>query len=252
MIVLLFAVALAQAGPPLAASDVLANRYDHCVRLSESDAPAARAYAANWHGTGGGFLARQCSGLAFAQERNWAGAADAFDAAAREAEVAHDARAATYWAQTGNAWLAAGDAIKARAALDAALASGSLVGLALGEVQLDHARALVAADEPEAARTDLDHALVNAGNDPLAWLLSATLARRMGNVPRAKTDIAQALDRSSDDASVQLEAGNIAALARDEAGARGAWGKAVAIAPDTPAGRSAAAALKQFDVAVKQ
>ncbi|RZM06084.1 MAG: hypothetical protein EOP68_16805, partial [Sphingomonas sp.] len=157
------------------------------------------------------------------------------------------ARSATYWAQAGNAWLAAGESIKARTALDSALTSGTLTGLALGEAQLDHARALVAGGELDAARTDIDLALATAADDPLAWLLSATLARRSGDLRRAKTDIGEALKRSSDDAAVQLEAGNIAALTGDEAAARTAWGQAARLAPTTDAGKSAVAALKQFD-----
>jgi tetratricopeptide (TPR) repeat protein len=126
------------------------------------------------------------------------------------------------------------------------LIAGTLEGLALGEAQLDHARVLVAAGEPEGARRDIDMALKTAGDDPLAWLLSATLARRDGDVIRARKDIAEALKRSADDASVQLEAGNIAALARDEAGARAAWAEAARLAPNAPAGKEARAALAQF------
>ena len=156
-------------------------------------------------------------------------------------------RAANYWAQAGNAFLAAGDATHARAALDAALAAGELSGFALGEAQLDRARASVAGGQMVAARVDLDAALTNAPADPLAWLLSATLARRMKNLPRAQKDIAQALARSADDASVQLEAGNIAAVAGDEAGARKAWSEAARLSPpDSPIRAEAAKALSQF------
>ena len=137
-------------------------------------------------------------------------------------------------------------AAAARAALDAALAAGTLTDLQRGEAHLDRARALVAAGDLPAARRDLDEAVVTAGDDPLAWLLSATLARRMNDLPRAKLDIAQALRRSADDASVQLEAGNIAALSNDSDRARAAWAEAARLAPDTPAGRSAAGALAQF------
>src|SRR3569623_1684187 len=77
--------------------------------------------------------------------------------------------------------------------------------------RLDRARALVAAGKLAPARTDLDAALDAAPKDPLAWLRSATLARRMSDLPRAQGDIARALALSADDASVQLEAGNIAA-----------------------------------------
>ena len=99
----------------------------------------------------------------------------------------------------------------------------------------------------EQARTDLDLALANAPGDPLAWLLSATLARRQNDVRRARSDIAEALKRSPDDASVQLEAGNIAAFGGDEAGARAAWAQAARLAPNGPQGKAAVAALRQFD-----
>ncbi|MGJ3628566.1 hypothetical protein AB5I41_19510 [Sphingomonas sp. MMS24-JH45] len=75
-------------------------------------------------------------------------AAAAFADAARASELASDERAADYWAQSGNAWLAAGDPAKARGALDAALAAGTLTGLDRGEAYLDRARALVAAGNP--------------------------------------------------------------------------------------------------------
>ena len=79
-----------------------------------------------------------------------------------------------------------------------------------------------------------------------AGVIAATLARRMGDLPRAKLDIAQALRRSADDASVQLEAGNIAAAGGEAERAQAAWKEAARLAPDAPAGRSAANALTQF------
>lgn len=221
-------------------------RFDRCIALVSTDPAAARAAAAQWRIEGGGWFARQCAGMAYTKEAKWSAAAAEFEAAAHAAEAGLDARAPNYWAQSGNAWLAAGEPAKARLALDAALASGGLAGLQRGEAQLDRARALVALGQPAPARADLDAALKIAGEDPLAWLLSATLARRMSDLPRAKADIAEALKRAADDASVQLEAGNIAALAGDEAGARAAWSEAARLAPSSDAGRSAAAALKQF------
>jgi hypothetical protein len=222
------------------------SRFDRCVALVATDPGAARAAATQWRVEGGGWFARQCAGMAYTREANWPSAAAEFEAAARAAEAGHDVRAPNYWAQAGNAWLAADEPAKARVALDAALASGGLAGLQRGEAQLDRARALVTLGENGPARTDLDAALKTAGDDPLAWLLSATLARRTGDLPRAKVDIAEALRRSADDASVQLEAGNIAALDKDEAGARRAWSEAARLAPDAPTGQSATAALQQF------
>ena len=231
----------------LQAASGIDTRFDRCIALIATDPGAARAAAAEWRAEGGGSIARQCAGLAYTKESNWRAAAAEFEAAARAVEAGHDVRAPSYWAQAGNAWLAAAEPLKARGALDAALASGGLTGLQRGEAQLDRARALVALGESEPARADLDAALRAAGDDPLAWLLSATLARRTGELSRAKADIAEALKRAADDASVQLEAGNIAALAGDEAGAGAAWSEASRLAPTSDAGRSAASALKQFD-----
>ena len=222
-------------------------RYEACATLAKNDPVAARAEASRWSIAGGAWFARQCAGLAYAREANWVAAAGEFEGAARAAERGRDRRAANYWAQAGNAWLAAAQPAKARAALDTALVAGTLTGLELGEAQLDHGRTMVAAGDLDAARRDIDLALATAADDPLAWLLSATLARRMQNLPRARQDIAQALRRSPDDASVQLEAGNIAAADGDEAGALAAWAEAARIAPTRDVGRHAVAALKQFD-----
>jgi hypothetical protein len=216
-----------------------------CAAFAARDPAAARGSAERWQTAGGGAAARACIADSYAREGNWPAAAAAFEAAAHDTETARQP-AARFWAQAGNAWLAAGDAARARAALDAALAAGTLTGLDLGEAQLDRARALVAAGNTAAARIDLDLALKNAAADPLAWLLSATLARRTGDLSRARTDIAGALARAADDASVQLEAGNIAAASGDEPGARRAWTEAARLAPGRPAGRSATAALAQF------
>ena len=69
----------------------------------------------------------------------------------------------------------------------------------------------------------------------------------MDELPRAKKDIAEAIRLAGDDASVQLEAGNIAALAGDEAGAKAAWNAAIRLRPESDAARNARNALRQFD-----
>lgn len=218
-----------------------------CLQMVAQDAAAARAEAAAFRLAGGGWRARRCEAAALAKQEQYALSAAAFEQAAREAEVGRAVTdAATSWANAGNGWLAAGEPLKARAALDAALAAGSLTGLSLGEAHLDRARALVAAGQPTPARADLDQALVHAAADPLAWLLSATLARRQGDLVRAHKDIGEAMNRAADDASVQLEAGNIAALQNDPEVARASWSAAARLSPGTAVGLAAANALAQF------
>lgn len=223
-------------------------RFSKCMDLATGDPKAAVDEAVKWQSDGGGMFARQCLAVAYANQARWDSAAAAFGEAAGAAETARDgSRAATYWTQAGNAWLAARNAAKARAAFNAAIATAALKGLALGEAYLDRARAAVALADSAGARADIDVALAKAGDDPLAWLLSATLARRMHDLPRAQKDIAEAVKRAGDDVSVQLEAGNIAAASGDEAGARTAWNKVLAAAPAGPQATAARAALAQFD-----
>lgn len=231
------------AGPPSPDE----RRYHDCLKLATSDPPHAEARAGEWRLAGGGFLAEQCLGIAFANQGKWASAASEFTGAARSAQANRDPRAATYWAEAGNARLAGGDAAGARAALDAALASGTLESQDRAEAQLDRARALVATGNLSQARVDLDHALKAVPHDSLAWLLSATLARRMGDLARAQKDIAEAEKRAPKAAPVELEKGNIAAVNGDEASAKTAWKRAVAVAPESDAGHTAAQALQQFD-----
>lgn len=217
-----------------------------CLSLAASDANAAEADARAWKEAGGSWFAGQCLGAALANQGRWSEAAAAFEAAAREAESARDLVYADCWAKAGNAWLVAGEFGKAAAALDAAIGSGVLLGTARGEAYLDRARARVAADQPEGARADLDLAILYAPEDPLAWLLSATLARRMNDLTRATHDIREALGRDPASATAQIEAGNIAALQGDEAGARTAWTRAIELAPGSPQAEAARKALEQF------
>jgi tetratricopeptide (TPR) repeat protein len=92
----------------------------------------------------------------------------------------------------------------------------------------------------------LDAALSLVPEDPLAWLLSAALARRMGDLSRAEKDIAEAAKRAPDDASVALEAGNIAAMGGQVEAAKTAWQAAQRLQPNGPQGQAAARALAQF------
>lgn len=245
-LMLLSQAAPAPTAPAPKAPVTLQSRYEDCVNLATDDPPRGETAAIAWRTKGGSFFARQCLGIAYANQAKWSLAAAEFEGAASDAEVARDARAANYWAQAGNAWLAASQPLAARKDLDAALAAGTLEGLNLGEAMFDRGRALVALGDLESARVDIDKALEHAGDDPLIWLASATLARKMDDLPRARKDIAQAFNRSPDAAEVYLEIGNIAAMGGDEAGARSAWNDAARIAPSSAAAASARDALRQF------
>lgn len=246
---MILALLLAQAAQSVtpAPLTIAEQRFEACAELAASDPAKAIAAAEGWRIEGGGVAARHCLGLAYAAQQRWTPAATAFEQAARDADAARDPRAANLWTQAGNARLASKEPAAARNAFDAAIARGTLAGAALGEAHLDRARALVALAELPGARADLDRALKLVPADPLGWLLSATLARRMDDLPRAQVDIAEAAKRSPDDASVALEAGNIAIVAGAPQAARAAWQGAVANQPNSDAGKAAARALAALE-----
>jgi len=240
--------ARAQAEETLPLSPEIAARLQKCLDAAIAD-PATGIIAANeWEMAGGSYHAMQCRAFAHARAEQWDQAEKAFDTAARTAQKAGSAAdAARLSAQAGNAALAGGQAQRALGHFDAALANGMADGLAKGEAFLDRGRANVTLGRLEAGRSDLDQAIKLAPQDPLVWLLSATLARRMNDLPRATKDIAQAVRLASDDASVALEQGNIAILSGDETTARSAWNRAISLAPQSPQAKAAREALAQLD-----
>lgn len=233
-------------------SPAVAARLQTCLDEATADPAKGILFAQGWALEGGGFPAAQCKGFAEAQAENWDGAAHAFDAAATEAQkggALHDA--ARLWTQAGNAALAGGKPDKARGYFDAALGHGLPDGLAKGEIYLDRARTLVMLNELAGARKDLDMALAQAADDPLVWLLSATLARRQEDFARARHDIDEAKKRAPDDVSVALEDGNIAILSGDEKGARAAWSRVLTLSPGSDPAKFAHDALAQLDAQEK-
>jgi len=218
-------------------------RYQECIKQANADPAAATQTATQWTATGGGALAAHCLGIARSAAEDWKGAADAFAAAGDIATKTHDRSAATYWVSAGNAALAAGDAANARTTLTNALADPSLAAQMKGEAYLDRARANVALNDLPAARADMNDALTLVAADPMAWLLSATLARRIGEKSRAANDIREAMLRAPNEANVLYEAGNIAATNGDMDDARVQWSRAVAADPASGAAKSAKANL---------
>ena len=229
------------------ADPAIARQFDFCFDAALTDPADGIAVANRWVLDGGGYLAQQCLGFAEAERGNWAAAEAAFVKAANSGELAGYPRTANLWAQAGNAALAAGEAARALAHLDAALVQGSLSGLDRGEVHLDRARALVALSQLDAAKQEFVHVHELAADDPLGWLLSATLARRQGDLVTAKNDIAVAARLAGDDPAVALEAANIAAAAGDWSEARANWERTMTLGPQSDAASIAQGRLTQLN-----
>jgi len=188
-----------------------AARFAACAQMAKDNPKQALIEAQGWATRSRDVPARHCLGLAYAVNEQWGPAAVAFDEAASTAQSNHDGRAASLWTQAGNAALAADDPTRARIYLDDALNSPVLVGQMRGEALLDRARADVALNDLATARTDLDAGMGFVSEDPFAWLMSAALARRQGDLDRATKDIAEASKRAPDDPDIGEEIAAIAA-----------------------------------------
>lgn len=214
-----------------------------CQKLIATDPKAAVDQATAWADRDRSVASRQCLGLAFVALERWVPAEAALAQAAAQADADRDLRASALWSQAANAALAGDQPAKAREDLDHVVAVPNLAPALAGEAWVDRARADVALDALPQARIDMDKGLALVPQDPFAWYLSASLARRQNDLSRAQKDIAIALKSASDDPSVQLEAGNIYAAAGQPDAAHAAWTHAAQLAPDTPEGQAAKAAL---------
>ena len=176
--------------------------FNECMRLASGDAQSGIVRANEWAQKGGGWRAKQCLGFSQFKAGNAAAALTAYEQAAQQATTAKAGDSGKLWVQAGNAALLAGQPPRAIDYLGKAIAGGQLRGEGLGEAHIDRARAHAAAGDMAKAKADLEQAHNLVPQDPLGWLLSATLARREGDLPRARNDIATAAKIAGGDPAI--------------------------------------------------
>lgn len=208
-------------------------QFAECLTLASKDPASAISNASLWTQQKGGYLARACHGFALATDFKFDLAVPILIEAATLAAAKGDPRAARFWAQAGNAAIAAGQADIAVDVLGKALASNSIANNERADSEVDRARAFVALGKNADGEAALASARQLAPENGAAWLLSATLARRMNKLPDAVAFIQTAAAVLPSDPAVALEAGNIAIAAGDDDTARKQWEQAIKIAPNS-------------------
>lgn len=192
--------------------------------------------------------AKQCKALALTRIEGW-GEAGALFLSARDDTPANETNErARLGAMGGNALIAGGDMEGALAALDIARADANAAGEARlgGLIQIDRARALVALGQNDNAAAALKEARETLPDNAQAWLLSATLSRRMGKLAEAQAQIELAAELLPVDAEIGLEAGVIAVLSGRNEAARKSWQSVLKAAPGSPAAKTAQGYLDQL------
>jgi len=222
-----------------------------CLALARSEpssgADSARAWLDSTSGTQKA-EAGQCLGVALANLDQWEGAEWAFLAARSSADPASLGQRARLAAMAGNAALARGAGQSALSDFDLARADASAGKdtLLAGDIAVDRSRALVALGRLEKARDSLAEARIANPQNPQAWLLSATLSRRMDDLAMAQVQIEEAARLLPIDPEIGLEAGVIAMLAGREQSARKSWKSVIDAAPDSTAAKTARGYLAQL------
>ena len=218
-----------------------------CLDTARSDPARARDFAAEWISRTDGLqraTGRHCLGVAAGNLGDWAGAADAFIAAREEAT---DPTFRTRMgALAGSALLSQGRAAEALTLLDTVRGEGPGDAYLRGAIAQDRAAALVALGREAEAGEALAEARTLTPDDPQAWLLSATLARRLDDLAGAQTYIERASTIDPRDPAIGLEAGVIAALAGRDDAARQSFQSVLAAAPDSPQAAAAKSYLEQL------
>jgi tetratricopeptide (TPR) repeat protein len=252
------ALVLAQAGaaepppPPAATMTASEARLSVCLDQARTDPPTAIVAASAWASEVTGVdasLPQQCLGFAYMSLLRWDAAEQAF-IAARDARAESDGAArARLGAMAGNAALAGGDFAGALEPLSAAQADAEAAGLneVAGGIAADRARALVGAGREAEAAEVLTGAQILAPQVADVWLLSATLARRQGDLSRARDLIGTAVALEPQSQEIGLELGLVAALSGDEVSARTAWTAVTALDEASPHAEAARAYLAQLD-----
>lgn len=242
-------LAIAQAVAATAPASPVEARAAECLAIAADDPVSAITTASTWLGEGatlGAGHARECLGHAYVRLLRWEAAEEAF-LAAREG-TADPARRARLTAMAGNAAMAESRAEDALASLDLARedALAAADSALAAQLAIDRARALVALDRLEPAADALAAARESQPQSAEAWLLSATLARRMDRLGEAQAMIETAGALAPRDPQVALEAGVIAVLDGRTDSARRSWESVVAIDADTGSVETAKTYLAQL------
>lgn len=227
------------------------DRLGQCLTMAASDPFGALDLAEAWSESAQGAAraeAGECEGVALVGVERWGAAQLAFVRARDATPVSELARRARLGSMAGNAALADGDPAGADALFRAAYGDAASAARAVltGDIAVDWSRAMVALGRIDDASAKLAEARFSSPQNPLGWLLSATLSRRQDRLAEAQAQIEEAARLAPRDPAIGLEAGVIAVLSgRDEA-ARRSWQSVLQVAPDSAEAATAQGYLDQL------
>jgi tetratricopeptide (TPR) repeat protein len=221
-----------------------AATYDRCLKLAKQNPGAAQSLAQTWHERGGAHPADHCAAVALVGLKQYKEAAARLEALAQAMAMAPAALRADVFDQAGQAWLLAGDPVRAYAA------AGQALGLQPNdpELLLDRAEAAASAGYHDKAVVDLDRVLKANPSRVDALIYRASANRALNRLDPALADVEKALALTPNSVPGLLERGNIRRLKGDLEGARTDWERVGHLAPGTQADMAAKANIEHLDL----
>ncbi len=240
-------IATAAAEParsPARNAEADAATYDRCLKLAKQNPIAAENLAKAWHERGGAHPADHCAAVALVGLKQYKEAASRLEALAQEMTKAPASLRAEVLDQAGQAWLLAGDPVRAYAA------AGQAVSLQPNDPDLliDRAEAAASAGYFDKAVADLDHVLKTEPGRIDALIYRASANRSLSRLDPALVDVEKALTQAPNSALALLERGNIRRLKGDIQGARRDWERIGQLAPGSKADMAARANLERLEL----
>ena len=230
------------AGPRNAEAD--AATYDRCLKLAKQNPGAAQSLAQTWHERGGAHPAEHCAAVALVGLKRYKEAATRLEALAQAMTTAPAGLRADVFDQAGQAWLLAGDAVRAYAAAGQALSLQPNDA----ELLLDRAEAAASAGYYDKAVADLDHVLKADPSRVEALIYRASANRALNRLDAALADVEKALAQTPNSVPALLERGNIRRLKGDLNGAREDWERISRLAPGSQTDMAARANIERLEL----
>ena len=217
--------------------------YLRCLEQMRDDAQAARSFAESWEASGhGGEGARHCLALSMLALGEQEQAAPRLETLAARSSAGAAARAAVY-GQAAQAWIAAGQPMRAYGAVTLALA----LTPSDPDLLLDRAIAAGALGRFAESLADSSRSLEMDNARAEAWVFRAAALRHLDRGQEAMRDVEHALSLDPENPEALLERGILLQLNGDLEGARRDWERALQLAPDT-----ATADLAQQNLALSE
>lgn len=219
-----------------------AATYDRCLKLAKQDPKSAQRLALSWRERGGAHPADHCAAVALVGLKQYKEAATRLEALAADMKTAPAGLRADVLDQAAQAWLLAGDAVRAYAA------AGRALTLQPDDPDLlvDRAEAAASAGYFDKAVADLDRVLQADPGRPDALIYRASANRALDRLDPALADVEKALAQAPNSVPALLERGNIRRLKGDPTGAREDWERIGQLAPGTQADMAARSNLEHL------